>query len=297
MKIAVAGANSFIGRRLIPIFSRSHQVTAIFRENSKDKGIFSDIRGVSEAECNMENYGRLGAMLEGIDCFIDLSWAGSRGRARQDYALQKFNYECSISAVRSMAESGCKILVSSGSQAEYGICRDVITEETECRPDTEYGKFKLRLFHEAKEIADRFGIRFIEPRYFSLYGPGDYENTLIMLCVRKMLANEDVLLNDCQQIWDYMYIDDAIAGLLRLCESPRLCGVYNFASGEQRTLHDFVMEIHGTLHSGSKVVFGAAEYNGALIDLRPSVKKLVHDTGLKPSVTFQEGILRTAGRL
>mgnify|MGYP002626404448 CR=1 FL=1 len=291
MKIIITGANSFIGRRLIPVFSRLHQVTAVMRENNN---LFGQFPNVETLALSMIDYGHLGEMINAPDCFIALAWSGSRGEARNDYALQKFNYSQNLAAMKSMTEAGCKILVSAGSQAEYGIHDEIITEESFCKPESEYGKFKLKLFNDTKEIADEHGIRFIEPRYFSLYGPGDYEKTLIMLCVKKMLDNEVLNLNECRQIWDYMYIDDAVEGLLRLCENDTCSGVYNFASGHNKTLREFVIDIHEALHSKSIINFGAIEYNGAFINLRPSIKKLTEAVNWRPQVSFTQGILRTA---
>jgi len=248
----------------------------------------------------MEEYGKIGEMTGVGDCFIDLSWTGSRGEARLDHELQKFDYECTMAAMRSMADAGYKILVSAGSQAEYGLCSGVITEGTPCNPNTEYGKFKLNIYEETKELCERRGIRFIEPRYFSLYGPGDYDKSLIMSCIKKMLKNVDVDLNECTQIWDYMYIDDAVKALLKLCESDKTKGVFNFATGNHRMVREFVLDIKTALNSESKVTFGSPmnDFNSLIINIRPSIEKLKSSADSWTATTsFIDGITKTAQSL
>lgn len=295
MRITIAGANSFIGKRILALAENKEdiEITAVIRESSFcSREIKNNARVTRIIECDMKNYHNLGSLARDGDCFIDLAWNGTRGQDRQNSQLQKDSYQCSLAAMQSMANQGYKILVSAGSQAEYGACSTVITEETQLNPNTEYGKYKVQLFYETTELSRKNGIRFIEPRYFSLYGPKDYEKTLIMSCINKMLKNEYCELNDCTQLWDYLYVDDAVDALYRLCINSKANGAYNFATGEYRMLKDFIQEIHNTLHSESKVVFDSSksDFRGQLINLMPSVEKLKNEIDWQPSISFAEGI-------
>lgn len=298
MKIVIAGANGFIGKRLVSIIVEEgkHDLVAVVRPGCSYE---PKLPGIKVLACPMEDYRRIGRLTGRADCFINLTWSGSRGDARQDYGLQKLNYEAAIASMESMAEAGTEILVTSGSQAEYGICNDVITEETCCSPNTEYGYFKLKVYEDGKNLCRKRGIRIIEPRYFSLYGPGDYEKTLVMSCIKKMKAGLDIRLNACTQIWDYMYVDDAVRALLRLCENKEADGVYNFATGNYRMIKEYVMEMKAALHSESKITFDAPEsYGGLIINLRPDIGKLLKAAkGWRAVTDFAEGIKLTAEKL
>ena len=296
MKITIAGANSFIGKRMIVLAKTQPDIelTLVVRRGRKIDllGYAKDVRVV---ECDMEEYSNLGTIAGQGDCFIDLSWVGSRGMERQNSVIQKYNYECNMAAMRSMAEIGYKTLVSAGSQAEYGQISGFISEETSLNANIEYGKYKVQIFYETTELCKQYGIRFIEPRYFSLYGPGDYQKTLIMSCIDKMIKNKPVELNECKQLWDYLYVDDAVEGVLSLCRKDSAWGAYNFATGNYRMLREFVMDIHKAVGSKSHVQFGApnSTFKGLIINLHPIVDRLRQEVNWFPKVSFIDGIIRT----
>ncbi len=81
-------------------------------------------------ELNFERYSGLNqAVGAPVDCFVHLTWNGTRGATRDDLMLQESNYQHSMDALESVLNSGCKKVISAGSQAEYGICTEVVTEE------------------------------------------------------------------------------------------------------------------------------------------------------------------------
>jgi len=301
MKITIAGGSSFIGKRLIPILVQQgkHEITVVIRESSDYHKALRNFKNITVVRSEMDNYHQLGKIVKSGDCFINLSWFGSRGNSRMDHEIQRYNYLCTMDAMRSMADNGYKILVSSGSQAEYGQINDVITETTIPSPNTEYGQYKLKIFEETSELSSSYGCRFLEPRYFSLYGPGDYKKTLIMSCLIKMLKNEDIILNSCLQLWDYLFVDDAVNGLIRLIENKEASGAFNFASGNSFTIRDYIQEMEGILNSKSHVVFDSSkDFEGQIINLRADTSHLLkYADGWKPSTSFQEGITITANSL
>lgn len=287
MKFTIAGANSFIGKRLLKKLT-GDEVVAIVREGST----FTH-PGVNIVQSNMDSYDKLGELCGTGDVFIDLTWKGSRGADRQDEVMQRMNYESTLAAMKSMIDAGYKTIVSAGSQAEYGQVEDVITEDTPANPNTQYGIYKIKIFNEVREMAQKAGVRFLEPRYFSLYGPGDYDKTLIMATLHKLINNQKVELNECTQLWDYMFVDDAMDALIHLCKTDAESGVYNFATGKHKTLREFILEMKDAIGSTSQIIFGAVPYNGLYIDLNPDVSKL-KNTGWTQRTSFDEGIRITA---
>ena len=291
MKIVVTGATSFIGKAFIETASqKGWEITAVVRRNSPKASSIADIKGVKIVELNMNEYADIAKAGE-FDCLAHFAWDGTRGAQRMDSELQKRNYENSVALIKAAINSGCKRILTAGSQAEYGNCDGVITEETECKPNTEYGVYKYKLFTTAKELCEKAGVTYKEPRFFSLYGPGDFEKTLIMSMIDNMRNNRRCELTECIQMWDFLYVKDAVNAVAALCELDCEDGAYNLGSGDVRQLKAYVEELYEILGSSSELVYGAVPYpKTGMVSITPSVKKTETQLNWKARYNFAEGI-------
>lgn len=292
MKVVVTGATSFIGKKFIyAAIEKGWDVVAVVRRNSAKIDGFSKITGLKIVEINMNEYSKLGEVVGRCDVFVHFAWNGTRGQDRSDQFMQEENYTNSMDAIRSMIYSGCKRIITAGSQAEYGPCSGMISEGTPCRPNTPYGIYKLKVFKETKELCELKGVSFKEPRFFSLYGPGDYEKTLIMSMIHNMKNNSPCDLTQCVQMWDFLYIDDAIDAVIKLCTQDCAEGVYNLGSGDTRELKSYVEELKCILNSTSILNYGAVPYpESGMVSIYPSIKKLQCELGWKACTSFSQGI-------
>lgn len=290
--ILITGATSFIGLNLLNYLLNDYKIIAIVRSNSQKLEKLPVNVNLSVVELNLEKYDKLPLIItENIYGFIHLAWNGTRGADRENIEIQKLNYKYSISALHSAAKLNAKIFMSAGSQAEYGLQNNIITENTVPKSVTAYGKSKLKFYEYGMEFCKNNNIKFVEPRFFSLYGPGDYEGTLIMSMLDKMLKNEPCDLTDCTQKWNFLNIKDAVAGMKILLESKLVkSGAYNFASNDTRELKNFLLEMKAITKSNSKLNFGAIPHNDSgKYGINPDVTKLLA-TGWKPEVSFENGI-------
>ena len=293
MRVCITAANCFIGLPLVKkASSLGWDVVAVVREGNKQKDYIGSLPNTKVFELNLEDYGRIGDIAGKVDCAVLLAWNGTRGLARFDDKLQESNYIYNLEAVKSLITHGCERIVTAGSQAEYGLCNEVIIETRKCKPNTAYGYYKVKLFEEAADYCQRHGVSIKEPRFFSLYGPGDYENTLIMGNIKKMLADAVCDMTPCTQMWDYLYIDDAVDGIIGLCSKNCPDGAYNFGSGDCTRLKDFVYEMRDVLNSSSDLNFGAVPYTPAgVVSIRPDITRL-KNTGWEPKISFSQGIAK-----
>lgn len=288
MKIVITGANSFIGKKLAKRIEKLGWETVLVVRKGRNSNAGKNFRII---ELPMEEYGRLGSLAGPCDCFVHLAWNGTRGESRMDAAQQRKNVEYSLRGVRSMFSAGCGRIISAGSQAEYGPHSGQISEESGCRPNTEYGKAKLSFYERLAALCTQNGVAYKEPRFFSLYGPGDFSGTMILSILQDMLANRPCRLSECKQMWDYLYIDDAIDGLIRLCKDPCLDGVYNFGSGDARPLREYVEDMARLTQTKSELLYGAVPYPPTgMVSIWPDVSKLKRELHWEPKVSFEEGI-------
>lgn len=295
MKIAIVGGTSFIGKNLIKICRKKKDldITAVIRQASPKRKEIEHFSNVKIVECDMNNYNKLGSLLGKIDCLVYLSWDGTRGIDRNNYQKQHRNYKYSIQAIKSVIEIGCKKIIIAGSQAEYGPWYEdrKLTEVDIEQPNTEYGKFKLDFFYSAKKLCIENNVKIIEPRFFSLYGPNDFEGTMIISMLKNMVNDWSCDLTECKQKWNFLYITDAISGLLKLIKEEHPSGVYNFGYDEVHPLKYYVEEMKRITKSNSKLNYGKITYpSTGIVNINPCVDKL-KNIGWNPKINFESGIL------
>lgn len=298
-KIIITAANSFIGRRLCKVLTDAgHFVYAVVRNYFTDKKMFDECQNLTLVYSDMDEYGKL---YEKIDCSCDigiaLAWNGTRGKERDDQPLQEKNCRNSVSSVHSFIRKGCHIIMTAGSQAEYGPrnTTEKVQETDVCNPNTEYGRYKLKFFQQASRICESHRVRLIEPRFFSLYGPDDSDKTMIVSIIRNMLRNAPCELTLCIQMWDFLYIDDAVEALFKLLQSESAEGVYNLGSGISRQLKDYIDIMKNITGSKSTLLYGAVAYPvTGIVHTNPSIMRLRETIDWEPKVSFEEGIQRVA---
>lgn len=290
--IVVTGATGFIGINLIRYLlnDKENHVFAIIRPSSSKSSLLPVTSNLSIVECSLDKISSLSNLLkEKIDIFYHLAWEGVRNFEREDRLLQQSNYENSIRAINVASELGTKVFIGTGSQAEYGVCTGKISESYPTNPVSEYGKAKLQVSQNGETLADKLGMKFIWVRLFSIYGTGDYEETLIISVLNKMINNESVLLTKCIQKWDYVYISDLVRALVLLTTAPS--GVYNISSGTSRELKEYIYDMIQVTRTRSEMQFGAIPYGSEGIGgFDPVSEKLQKTTGWYPEVSFNQGI-------
>lgn len=295
MRVAVIGATSFIGKNLVKALNIAGcDVCAVIRENSPYKECFQKDKNTHVVECNLEDYSMLGDLLGKVDCMVYLTWDGTRGSDRDDLSKQKRSYEQGLLAVKNVIKKGCSKVITAGSQAEYGPWHEIrkISETDMAKPNTAYGKYKLKFYQELELYCEQRNVTLIEPRFFSLYGPGDYSGTMIISILNKMIKNQPCDLTECKQIWDFLYIDDAIEALVKLVNESNKSGVYNFGSGESHLLKYYVNKMKEISNTTSQLNFGVIPYpESGMVNVNPDITKL-KAIGWKPKITFDEGIRR-----
>lgn len=294
--VIVTGATSYIAVALINrLLLEDYKVYAVTRPKSLNLAKIPKHKNVEIIELDMEEIEQLvDYRLGNVDALYHFAWEGVRGEARNDTILQQRNFMCSVRCINAAIHMNIPCFVGIGSQAEYAITKEVISENTPLAPNTEYGKKKVAVYKYGMDIckANR-EFRFLWARIFSTYGVGESNNTLIMKCIKKMHKGEEINLSPCQHLWDYTYVDDVAEALFLLLISNANDGAYNISSGLARPLKEFVEIIKYSMASDSKLNFGVIPYGNTIpVQMNPDVSKLEKATGWKAKTSFEKGIRR-----
>lgn len=245
--------------------------------------------------CPLNELSRLTSFLTGADAFFHLGWENTYGAAgRNDLESQLRNVSFTLDAVRAAKTLGCTVFLGAGSQAEYGRSDGLLTPSSACFPENGYGAAKLCAGQMSRIEARRLGIRHVWTRIFSVYGPGDRDQTLVMSVIRALLRGESPACTDCAQIWDYLFSRDAANALAALSERGKDGAVYPVASGRSLPLKTYVEAIRAELAPDLSVHYGAVAYAPLQVThLEADISALEADTGYRPTTDFSDGIRQT----
>ena len=294
-KVVVTGATGMIGVTLIEyLLSKDIEVLAIIRENSKRRKNLKENKNLKIIECNLENLKNLEIKESKYDVFYHFGWDGTFGNDRNQIEKQELNVEYTLDSVKLAKRLGCNTFIGAGSQAEYGRVDGIINSKTETNPETEYGKAKLLAGIKSRELANSLEIKHIWTRVFSVYGPYDGENTMIMTSIREMLNGMSPDYTLGEQNWNYLYSKDAIEALFLLGEKGINNKVYCIANGKTKKLYEFIEIIKTAINSDIHLNFGKIPYSEKqVMNLSVDITELINDTGFEPKIGFQKGIEET----
>ncbi len=292
----ITGATGMIGAALTAhLAQKGEKVTAVIRPGSLRKKYVPVLPGVVIIECGLEEITKLPLLApKKHDAFFHLGWADTDKQGRNDKAKQDRNIEYTALAAETAGKLGCSVFVGAGSQAEYGRYDMPIKEDFETKPVTAYGRAKVEACKKSMELCEKFKIKHVWARIFSVYGPNDSPDTMIMYCIRSMLKKQRVSLTACTQAWDFLYCADAAGALALVAEKGRDKGIYNIGSGTGRVLMEYVKIIAKETGSAPDLGFGDIKTpKGGLQNLAADITKLAEDTGFKPETGFEQGIKET----
>ena len=291
MNIVVTGATSFIGAPMVDkLIGMGHDVYAVVRPASKNIARLDTGRErLHVIEMNLEEADRLdGAILVPCEAFFHFGWDGAGSENRMNREVQQKNASDSLKALEGARKLGCRTFLFSGSQAEYGITDGLMREDSPCHPVSEYGKDKLEVCRRAGEKAGELGITYLHTRIFSVYGPGDHP---LSSCVDTFLKGGHMEFGACTQLWNYLYIKDAVRAITGLLLAKSPSGVYNVAGNDTRPLREFIGEIHRLCGGRGTFEYGKRPPNAeGVVSLNPDTGKLYRAANFQPRISFEEGI-------
>lgn len=295
--IAITGATSSIGVALCEACVQQNiKVIAIVQPNSSKKNTLPSSELVTIVESDIEDYAKIDTSVIKADALIHLAWKSTNGAAlRDDTHAHTANIECCLQAVELASRLECEVFIGAGSQAEYGRTDEVLTENTECHPETAYGMAKLCAGQMSRLLCEQKGIRHIWTRILSAYGPYCNLRTVISYTINELINGREPELSDGRQIWNFIYTGDIAEALIALAKKGKNNRIYVIGSKDTRKLSDYLLETGRVLAPDITIGLGRRPYNAdAVMHLECDITPLIEDTGYTPSTAFADGIIKTA---
>jgi UDP-glucose 4-epimerase len=297
MHCFVTGCSGFVGSHLArELLRRGHTVTALVRPGANLERISDCVADMHIIEGTLHDLGSLESAVSDrrFDAACHLAWFGVTAGYRNDFGQITDNVMQSLALWRILESVGCRIWLSVGSQAEYGLYSGVLREDLPPRPATAYGAAKLALCILTQRLCAMAGVRFLWMRLFSTYGPGDDEQHMVPALIRSLLRGEMYPLTSGEQVWDFLYISDVIDALVAGLETETADGIFNLASGKPGLLRDFMQAVRDEVDPSLPLGIGKIPYRpDQVMHLEGDVSRLREATQWSPRVDWAEGIRRT----
>jgi nucleoside-diphosphate-sugar epimerase len=257
VRVLVTGGTGFIGRRVVAQLVAAGADVAVLARNPRkiDPATAGKIRVL---EHDLTNPGELASAIAAWRPSITFNVAGygvGRGE-RDDVTAHHVNMLAITEAVEAISALiddswGGARLVQTGSGFEYGAIEQSLDEKAQPLPTTTYGQTKLAATTILSYARDEAGFAGVTARLFTAFGPGEKPPRLFPTLLEARNGTGRIPLSIGTQARDWVYVDDAALGLLKLGLVPKArltSGVHpfdtssiNLASGRLTTVREFAL--------------------------------------------------------
>ena len=301
-KAIVTGATGFIGKWLTrELVSQGIEVYALVRKNSNNLKNISDLP-VRLVECDIHELRQLPSKIKdrNIDVVFHIAWQGVAGKNAGNQSIQMENLQGTLDLIDAMKEMNIKTFVGAGSLHEAESIIEMSEDKVVSNLGYMYKATKMAAHWMGTAKAGAYGIRFFWP-LINTYGEEENSPRLINTMIRKIFKGETPELSAGEQYYDFVHVCDVAKALCFIAEKGVDGTNYVIGSGNAKPLKDYltiVGQIANNMRNDAKEIplkFGAITSNVVKLPKDTfDVEKIKRDTGFCPSISFEDGIVRTA---
>ena len=261
MRCLVTGGAGFIGSHAVrQMIAEGWEVAVLTRPGESTRRLREFSSQLTIVEARLAELDRIRPFLAAWapDAALHCAWYAEPGL----YLDSARNIDClrdSLGLLELLIESGCKSAVMVGTCAEYAADSQALNESSAVGPATLYAAAKLATWLVAEKRAQQAGLSLAWARLFYLFGPEEDRRRVVPSLICSLLSGREFEATMGEQTRDYLYVEDAAAGLVTLVKNAAN-GVFNVCSGEAVRIRD-LMQMAGDLAGRPELIrFGALPY-------------------------------------
>ena len=265
LKVFITGATGFLGFHVVQrLLVRGHSVVAGHRAHS-DLWRLKAVRGSLElVETDLSSRTSIENALRNhpSDVIIHCAAYGVKYEEQDVNQAFRVNVQGTSHLILAAKEVGISRFIHIGSCFEYGSKNHPIHENEVLEPTSLYGVSKASGTLLALLLSKQNNVPLAVVRLFGLWGPLEGKDRLVPQIIYHCLSGIPLKLTGCEQIRDYIFVEDAADMLVDLVEIPEFNSyeIFNLASGIPIKLKEFVTKIASLFHQEDLMLFGKLPY-------------------------------------
>jgi dTDP-glucose 4,6-dehydratase len=292
-KILVTGSKGTLGRPLVAeLRRRGHEVWQCDLQHQADeKYIRAGVASYRQLERVFE---------ENYDYVYHLAAEFGRINGEEYYdTLWQTNVIGTRNILELQRKKGFKLIFASSSEIYGDLHRSVLSEDIPLQESiiqhNDYATTKWVNEIQIMNFERRYDVESVRLRFFNAYGPGelyhDYRSVVCLFSYRALKNLPYSVYEGYHRV--FMYIDDFIPTLAKVCENFVAGEVYNLGGKEFRSVHEMSDLVLGYLGKSDALVEYLPEDRHNVLNKRPDIRKAEEAFGHNPTVTLEEGIPKT----
>lgn len=301
MHLLVTGASGFIGRNVLLRAPRDWRVTAVYHQNASLEDFVRSHRldHVRPVRCNLLDVGDVGALAGAgpVEAVLYLAANGDPAVSAASPGLDLAQNTTALVNFLERVKAGHVVYVSSG--AVYDGLHGPVSPSTPVSPRLPYAISKLaseqylRFFCERRGSVDSF----VNVRFFGAYGPYEAPRKITTRWLAAVAAGQRqfVVRGSGENLIDFMYVDDAVDGLLSLVRAAGTRMTVDFASGSPITVNQVVSAMAQV--SGAEIDVRHEGHTEEFIEFRSVDRTMRERFGFAPATPLHEGLARLRDHL
>lgn len=301
-KIAIIGADGFIGRRLtlqlaadpnnsILAFDRFHK----FEVNHPLSG-FSNVEIISGDFLNRSD---VQSVVSDVEFVFHMVSTTNPATAQKDPFIDiDTNIKGSVALFEACASASVKkvIFPSSGGTVYGNQIGERISENAVPYPHSPYGIGKLTIEYYLRYFKFTRGLDYLIYRVSNPFGPGQNvmgKQGVIPIFLHKILLGEPLtVFGDGEMVRDYIYIDDLINMIVGSCFGNTKYHIYNIGSGTGSSVNQIIEALRSCVNKEIKVTHQAQPASfvqNSVLD----TDRFLHEFNINPVIDLISGISKT----
>lgn len=165
------------------------------------------------------------------------------------------------------------------------------TENTKLNPNSPYSASKASADHFVRAYNHTFKLNTLITRCSNNYGPYQFPEKMIPLCINNILANKNLpIYGDGLQVRDWIFVKDHCGAVWEVFNHGKAGEVYNIGGCNEKANLDLVKTLLKILKRPESLITFVKDRPGH--DRRYAIdnNKIMSQLNWNPSVTFEQGI-------